>query len=606
MGTFKGLGMHTQAQTQSRVYGPHVRQRGAGGRRLIFVTNRGPVEHHFGADGTPEARRGAGGVVSGLLCAAQGRHVSWISLAMTEADRAVELEQESDDGVLVGPAGLDHLTSRLVSVPDDIYRRHYDGFSNRVLWFAQHGLEWAEAPRAEVVRDCWERGYALVNGAIAEAVVTELEACGVETPVMFHDYHLYLAPALVRKRVPEAWLLHFVHIPWPDTRAWMSLPDEIVRSIYRGLVANDVIGFQTPRDARNFLSGVERYLPEADVAHDSEALLWRGRRVHVRHYPIALNASAVRASATDMEAVSAARELRERLRLEDGRKLIMRVDRVEPTKNIVRGFEAYERLLEAHADLRGEVVFLALLVPSREGLPEYQAYARQVREAIARINQRFGRPGWEPIIAVFGNDHARALACMRDYDVLLVNPLIDGMNLVVKEGGLLNERAGVIVLSKRAGAYEQLRGGVLGVDPRDADATAQALYMALAMPATQRAELAETVHAVLLQESAGSWLGTQLKDLLFAHDAAFSQGQDQWERNIAARPGPLRLPSVELLPSAGGSAGRKVAAAVGIPSRSTASPQAAWPQREPMILPVLTGEDIPQDAIGDEPSEVSL
>ncbi|HEV2458353.1 MAG TPA: trehalose-6-phosphate synthase [Ktedonobacterales bacterium] len=602
MGTFKGLGTHTHTdtQTQSLVYTSHIRQRGADGRRLIFVTNRGPVEHHFGADGTPEARRGAGGVVSGLLCAAQGRHVSWISLAMTDADRAVEMEQESDDGVLVGPAGFDHLTSRLVSVPDDIYRRHYDGFSNRVLWFAQHGLEWAEAPRADAVRDCWERGYAPVNGAVAEAVVAELAACGVETPVMFHDYHLYLAPGLIRKRLPEARLLHFIHIPWPETRAWARLPDEIVRAIYRGLAANDVIGFQTPRDARNFLSGVERYLPEADVTRDLGSLYWRGRRVHVRHYPIALNPAAVQASAAAPEAVAAASELRERLWLEDGRKLIMRVDRVEPTKNIVRGFEAYERLLEAHADLRGAAVFLALLVPSREGLPEYQAYARQVREAIARINQRFGRPGWEPIIAVFGNNHARALACMRDYDVLLVNPLIDGMNLVAKEGGLLNERDGVIVLSHCAGAYEQLRDGVLGVDPRDVDATAQALYTALAMPAKRRTELAETVRTVLLQESAGSWLSAQLKDLRLARGTA------------------TRLPSVELLPGAGGSAGHmsevvhevEIPAVVGLPGRFTASSPAAarlaWPPREPLILPVLTGEDIPPTPIDDEPLELPI
>lgn len=480
--------------------------------RLIFVTNRGPIEHGFGPDGTPQAERGAGGVVSGLLCAASGRAVSWISLAMTDADRAIATQLEG--GALESPAGLDTLTSRLVPVPEQAYHRHYDGISNRVLWFAQHGLRHAHPASLAVMRRDWETGYVPVNRALADAVVAELGVRGATTPVLIHDYHLYLAPAIVRESVPRARLLHFIHIPWPAPDAWVGMPLDLLRAVYEGLAANDVIGFQTPRDAHNFLLGARRFLPGAVITHDPDEIYWNGRRTLVRDYPIALTPETVVETANEPDALERARELLAGLGLERGRKLLMRVDRVEPTKNIVRGFRAYERLLTEHPELRERVVFLALLVPSREGMPEYRQYAERVREAIERVNARFGRPGWQPIVAVFGNDHKRALACLREYDALLVNPLADGMNLVVKEGGLVNRRDGAIILSTRAGAHVQLQGGVLSVAPEDVRATTEALYAALTLTATERAALAARVRFVLAQEDAAKWLRRQLSDLM--------------------------------------------------------------------------------------------
>jgi trehalose 6-phosphate synthase len=505
--------------------------------RLIFMTNRGPIEHHFGPDGTPLAERGAGGVVSGLLCAASGRAVSWISLAMTDADRAIAAQLEG--GTLDSPAGLDTLTSRLVPVPELAYRRHYDGISNRVLWFAQHGLRHAHPASLAVMRRDWETGYVPVNRALADAVVAELSARGATTPVLIHDYHLYLAPAMVRAAVPQARLLHFVHIPWPAPDAWVGMPLDLLRAVYEGLAANDVIGFQTPRDARNFLLGVRRFLPGAVITHDPDEIYWNGRRTLVRDYPIALTPETVIESANEPDAVERARELLAGLGLERGRKLLMRVDRVEPTKNIVRGFRAYERLLSDHPELRERVVFLALLVPSREGMPEYRQYAERVREAIERVNARFGTRGWQPIVAVFGNDHKRALACLREYDALLVNPLADGMNLVVKEGGLVNRRDGAIILSTRAGAHAQLQGGVLSVAPEDVRATAEALYAALTLAPGARVALAARVRSVLAQEDAAKWLRRQVSDLMRISSA---------NRAAAAITGPGAAVEPEALP----------------------------------------------------------
>jgi trehalose 6-phosphate synthase len=359
----------------------------------------------------------------------------------------------------------------------------------------------------------WAYGYYPVNEAVARAVARELHTSGEMTPVMFQDYHLYLAPKMVRELEPNACLLHFIHVPWPSLKDWSSVPIDYVYAIYRGLVANDVIGFQTERDAGRFLDGARRFLPGATILRKPDEIFWRGQRTQVRVYPIAITPGAVYESARSAEAQRQAGRILRGLGVGRSRKLILRVDRLEPTKNIVRGFQAYERLLEDHPDLKEKVTFLALLVPSREGLEEYQEYAEQVRGAIDQVNRRFGTKDWRPIEAIFGNDHPRALACMEHYDVLLVNPLADGMNLVVKEGGLLNRRDGAIVLSISTGAYDQLHDGVLGIDPQDVDATSAALHKALTMHAGARAELAGHVRSVLLQEDAGRWLSRQYDDL---------------------------------------------------------------------------------------------
>jgi trehalose 6-phosphate synthase len=489
---------------------------GDGVQRVILVSNRGPVDHYFDEDEMPVARRGAGGVVSGLVSAMGERPATWIALAMNDADRAVA--RARGKATIPNATELANIALRLVDVPAATYERYYDGISNRILWFAQHYLlrPTGSARFTARTRRDWETGYRVVNEAVAEAVIEELQTSGVATPVLFQDYHLYLAPAMVRAACPEAMLEHFVHIPWPESRYWELLPDDMVRAIFDGLAANDVVGFQTERDARAFLEGAERFLDGVVVQRSEDGggvLLWQGRRVLVRAYPIAVTPSEVQTSADSPDALDEVRKLRDELRLGDETQLIVRVDRVEPTKNIVRGFQAYDDLLRHHKELRGRVTFLALLVPSRQGMAEYRRYEKQVRTIIDRINTRYGTPDWQPVVAIFGNDRARALACMRRYDVLLVNPVIDGMNLVVKEGALVNRRPGVILLSRTAGAYEQMRDYVVGVPPMDVHATAEALLEALNTPRVQREANATALKAMLHDENARLWLDAQIGDL---------------------------------------------------------------------------------------------
>ncbi len=488
----------------------------ADARRILIVSNRGPVS--FTVDprtGKFESQHGAGGVVSGLLSATQGRPVTWIALAMSAADRAIARAHEG--GAPLKVRDLPTVSLRLVDTPEATYRRYYDGVSNRALWFIQHYLlrPTSRLFSSQMMKD-WEEGYCVVNEAVAQAVIDELETSGEQTPVLFQDYHLYLAPAIVRERLPWARLTHFVHIPWPEARYWELAPEAMTVSIFAGLVANDIIGFQTEHDARNFLDGAQRFLPDATVeeavAGEIGALLIDGRRVSARVYPIAVTPTDVFAQAK-ADTSDDTRALLARARPTPAHKVIVRVDRVEPTKNIVAGFRAYERMLQHHKAMRGRVTFVALLVPSREGLAEYRKVMRDIERTIERINKRYGTETWQPILAVFGNDRARAIACMREFDALLVNPLLDGMNLVVKEGALINNRAGVVVLSRTAGAFEQLGQYALGVPPTDIDAMSDALYQALTMPMAERRARATGLLNILLRESATTWLEAQLRDL---------------------------------------------------------------------------------------------
>jgi trehalose 6-phosphate synthase len=509
---------------------------------LIIATNRGPVEFSRGADGKLAHRRGPGGVVTALATLGERLPLTWVAVTMTDGDR----EAFPDEGCPTQHVRLggQPIRVRYVPVSKERHRRHYDEVSNRILWFLQHYL-WdpANAPDfTETHYRYWEDGYRVVNDLIARAVAREAlgEAAahsdqsdehdghfgangrhrsevGSKTIVLLQDYHLYLAPRGVRARLPGATVAQFIHIPWPAVRYWEFLPEPFLREIYEGLAANDVLGFQTESDARNFLVCANEILADSQVDMERGTVKWRGHALAARAYPIPIDAEEVRRSLRSAPGQRGARELIERGLVDDQRKLIVRVDRLDPTKNIYRGFEAFELLLKEHEELRGQVRFLAFLVPSREGLAMYRRYAKRVRALIQRINAEYGTPEWRPITAFEENNRPRALAAMRRYDVLLVNAVIDGMNLVAKEGPAVNERDGVVVLSRTAGAYAQMRHAALAVTATDLAETARQLYEALRMPAEERARLAADARAVAEAETPREWVLAQLRDAAAIH-----------------------------------------------------------------------------------------
>jgi trehalose 6-phosphate synthase len=325
---------------------------------------------------------------------------------------------------------------------------------------------------------------------------------------MVHDYQLYLVPKIVREQLPGAIIQHFIHIPWPTPQYWKVLPKEMRSAILQGLLGCDIVGFQSSLDVRNFLMTCEENAG-LQVDERERAVLIDGRVVYARAYPISIDVAT-----TTRLAFSHAVMVEER-KLRDWRpkRLIVRIDRTDPSKNIVRGFLAYEKLLAHHPELRGEVQFWAFLQPSRQDVAAYRTYLRRVRQVAMRVNNQYGGNGWMPIRLEFGENQRKAMAALRNFDVLLVNPVYDGLNLVVKEGALVNRSEGMIVLSENAGAHEELQPHVLSINPFDIEATAEAMHQGLMMSSEERRKRIEGAREVVRTNDISRWITRQVQDI---------------------------------------------------------------------------------------------
>jgi trehalose 6-phosphate synthase len=485
-------------------------------RALIVVSNRGPVSYRRDEDGLRVAERGAGGLATALRGLLGSQDVTWIASAMTDEDRLVAAEA---GGAAVPQETADDLPYRLRLIAHDpgAYDAFYNVIANPLLWFTQHYL-WglgAEPDLGGDLEPAWEEGYRAVNRAFAAAVVEELDhlagrAAGpgeLPAAVFFHDYHLYLAPGIVRAIRPDALLGHFVHIPWPQSDYWHALPKRLREAVHDGLLANDVVGFHTERWRRNFeecasaLAGA-RPLGDGRIAH-------AGRTMRTTSHAISVDVAefdAISASEPVLEHERALATVRPEL-------LVLRVDRTDPSKNIVRGFRAFGLLLERHPELHERVGMLALLDPSRQDVPAYAEYLAATRREAAAVNERFGCEGWLPVDLQVADDFLRSVAGYKQFDVLLVNAVYDGLNLVAKEGPLVNQRDGVLVLSENAGAHDELGEWALTVNPFDISGQADALYEALVMPAAERARRASGLRAQIRANGIEEWTRAQLADL---------------------------------------------------------------------------------------------
>jgi trehalose 6-phosphate synthase len=485
-----------------------------GTRPLIIASNRGPVTFSRQADGSFDARKGSGGVVTAVTAVARERQPIWIAAAMTEGDRLRAAHARDTGEELIEFGNPCEFRLRFVVPAQDAYHQYYNVISNPLLWFLQHYL-W-DTPRTpditKEIWDAWRDGYVVVNELFADEIVAAANAAGNEPLIMLQDYHLYLCAGLVRQRQADARLQQFVHIPWPDPDYWRLLPLEIRRSICEGMLGNDIVGFQTPEHGRSFLYTCQANVPDAVVDYSTSTVRWQNRRIEVRTYPISIDASAVRRMAYSKEARSHDRYLPNHW----NEFTVLRVDRAEPSKNIVRGFLAFDRFLEAHQDFQGRVNFVAITVPSRMDVVEYQDYLDDVSAVVGRINAKYANveTGWQPIHLIMGENYPRALAAMKWYDVLLVNSIIDGMNLVAKEGALLNERNGVLILSEGAGAVSQLGEHAIIIGPTDVEGTADALHRALTMPLEERRRRAEGLRRSVEADDVTKWFENQVADML--------------------------------------------------------------------------------------------
>jgi trehalose 6-phosphate synthase len=473
---------------------------------LIIVSNRGPAQFELDSAKKRAVRRGGGGLVTALSGLVSHRDALWIASAMTDEDIAVSEEREPAE---LSIGGIDYRV-QLVGSDPDAYDRFYNVIANPILWFIQHYLwDLSNAPdiRQEEL-DAWDYGYQVVNRDIANAVLIEI-AERDRPLVMLHDYHLYTAPGMIRAERPDAFLHHFVHIPWSQPDSWRVLPGRIREAIFRGMLANDIIGFHTHAYCVNFIRCCDELL-EADVDYENLSVHHAGGQTVCRAYPLGIDAERLRRIADESpEVAEAEREVLERRR----KYLIIRVDRADLSKNVLRGFTSFDTFLTQHPEFREQVTFIAHLQPSRQDVPEYAEYLERIEALVAVVNHRHGTTDWMPIdLKIYENFH-EAVARYKHFDLLMVNSIFDGMNLVAKEAPAVNTRDGVLMLSENTGSHEELGDCAISVNPFDIQEQADSIYRALTMDPEERRVRAQHLKEIIFSRNPGDWVDDQLADI---------------------------------------------------------------------------------------------
>jgi trehalose 6-phosphate synthase len=422
---------------------------------------------------------------------------TWIASALGPDDLAVSEGRPGAEDL-----GFD---LRLLPIPPEVHTAHYDIVCNEHLWFLFHYLfdvaEWPRFDRRFMAS--WD-AYRQLNAVFAKAV---LETPGADV-VMIQDYHLMTVASEIRRRrsAPSVPLVYFHHVPWVEPDYFGMLPPAVRKDILIGLLAHDVAGFHATRWARAFLQCCDRFLDGAIVSDDD--VTWSGRRTRVLVAPAPIHPQALAELAASPDAERWRQRLQERSL---GRRTLLRVERIDLSKNVLRGLLAFEDLLERRPELRESVWFCAFGYPSRTRVARYRRYLADCRDAARRINERFAS-GEEtaPVVLEVSDDHHRSIAGMQIADVMLVNPVFDGLNMVAKEAPALNERDGVLVLSRNAGAWEELGTAAIGISPFDVSETSEAIEKGLDMPAGARATRASRLKRLVSTTTPEGWVRGQL------------------------------------------------------------------------------------------------
>jgi trehalose 6-phosphate synthase len=478
----------------------------SGSRSLLVAANRGPVSISAGAGGREEVRRGGGGLVSGMVSALSEVDGLWVCAALNDRERAAA--RRAPDGHL-GEGGYDTggLDVRMLPLDPATFARAYNGIANSTIWFIQHLLY--DSANTPVFDAGWRRlwaAYERYNRTFADALADEA-APGAK--VMVQDYHLNLVPRQLREQRDDLHIAHFTHTPWAPPEQFGMLPIAVAREILTGLLGADHVGFHSRRWSEAFLRCCDRFL-DADVDLAAGTVRWQGRTVRTGVHPLGTAADEIRAKAHDEDAEAGLAHLREVI---GDRKVISRVDRTELSKNIVRGLLAYRELLRLRPEWHGRIVHVAYAYPSRTDIPEYREYTAAVQRAGREIEQEFGTDDWDPVLLEVANDYPGSLAALRLADVLLVNPVRDGMNLVAEEGVVLSEHDCAVVLSREAGIADQYGQDALLVNPYDVTETAEALHAALSMPAAERQERWKRLLSAATALPPADWFRQQLDAL---------------------------------------------------------------------------------------------
>jgi len=481
----------------------------AGGPVLI-ASNRGPVSFTKGDDGQLSAKRGGGGMVSGLSAVADESDMLWVCAALSDGDRVAA--RAAPGGLLDRDQTGAGIAVRMLDIPPAVFQRAYNAVANSTLWFVHHMLYDTPSrpsfgPSFTREWEAFRRYNEMFAAALADAA--SARADGTPARAVIQDYHLCLAPRMLADQAPGIPIAHFSHTPWAPPDYYRLLPDDVGRQVLAGILGADHAGFLCRRWADAFVDCCEAFLG-ATVDSGRGQVSYAGHITSIGVHPLGVDAGQLRERAAERDVLARMAALAGPTA---GKQLIVRVDRTELSKNIVRGLEAYRELLHTHPEWHRKVVHFAFAYPSRHDLPEYREYTASVQRMARQIEDEFAEPGWDPLLLLVDDDYPRSLAACRLADVMLINPIRDGMNLVAKEGPILSDHGCALVLSTEAGAAAELGDHALLVNPFDISQTARALHEALAMGADERKHRSAALAAAAGAMPPSRWFSDQLAAL---------------------------------------------------------------------------------------------
>ena len=476
-------------------------------KNLILASNRGPVEF-YRENNEIKTRMGSGGLVSTLLPLMERVKGTWIAASNNPVDIQVANQYPGRNVPIdfENPKFYVPFLNFDVKVYDD----YYDVISNSVLWYIHHYM-W-KYPKNEKQKDeifqAWQNGYVPVNQGFAEKIVELIESNKKKTVVMLQDYHLYLTASYISNKVDDTFLSQFIHVPWPESDYFSILPAYMKDSILEGLLSNDLVGFHIPRYVDNFLMSCQGFADKVD--YQDRVVHYNGHETMVRSYPISVDIDSLKQIAKSPEVIQYEDQIQ---KIKSNNFLIYRTDRADLSKNILRGFEAYDQFLKDHTEYHGDVKFLVTGKSTRENLEDYKKYRSSIKKLIDKINLEYSTSEWEPITEIFEAPYELVVAALKNYDCLMVNPICDGMNIVSKEGSILNEKNGILILSEEAGSYDELKNYSLNVDPYDIDETADAIYQAVTMNKKERIANINGLKNTIENNTVTDWILNQFKDI---------------------------------------------------------------------------------------------
>lgn len=485
------------------------------GEKIVILSNREPYLHVRKADGSIEVQHPASGLVTALEPVMRACSGTWVAHGAGSADRETV---DRFDRVRV-PPGEESYDIRRVWMTEEQEQGYYYGFSNEGLWPLCHVAHTRPQFRAED----W-RHYREVNQKFADAVCDEADS---DDPVILvQDYHFALAPAMIRKRLPAATVIVFWHIPWPNAERLGICPWR--NELLEGLLGSSILGFHTQLHCNNFFDAVDRYL-ETRIDREHHAVVRQGHRTLIRPYPISIEWPVRWAETGETAAESRARVFAE-LGLKPDALLGVGVDRLDYTKGIEERLQAVEVLLERYPEFRGRFTFVQLAAPSRTKIERYRLLNESVAQLTERINARFGREGYSPIVLLRAHhEPPDVFRYFRAANLCYVSSLHDGMNLVAKEFvAARGDLRGVLLLSEFTGAARELTEALI-VNPYDLEGTGEAMRIALTMPAEEQRDRMRSMRSVITQFNVYRWAGKMLED------AARLRAQERVASRLSAR-----------------------------------------------------------------------